>query len=88
MLKRRVTLYEDQQSQLTWTPEISQTLGHSPGSVYHLIRAPHLPNTYTEEVWTQSEKMDLTLKRLENSRQWGGLVGWGFRVGYNLIETE
>jgi hypothetical protein len=32
-LKRRVTLYEEQQSQLTWTLEISQTLSHQPGSI-------------------------------------------------------
>jgi hypothetical protein len=27
-LRRRATLYEDQQSQLIWTPEIYQTLDH------------------------------------------------------------
>jgi hypothetical protein len=26
--------FEDQQSQLTWTPRISQTLDHQPGSIH------------------------------------------------------
>jgi hypothetical protein len=38
--ERRVTLYEDQQSQLTWTPKISQTLSHQPGSIHQLIWGP------------------------------------------------
>jgi hypothetical protein len=43
-LRRRVTPEEDQQSQLTWNPEISQTLSHQ-----HIY-------TYTTEdclVWPQ-----------------------------------
>jgi hypothetical protein len=36
-LRRRVTLEEEQQSQLTWTPESSQTLSHQPSSIYHMI---------------------------------------------------
>jgi hypothetical protein len=36
-LRRRPTLQEDQQSQLTWTPKISQTLDHQPGSIHQLI---------------------------------------------------
>ena len=36
-LRRMATLYEDQQSQLTKTHEISQTLDHGPGSIQHLI---------------------------------------------------
>jgi hypothetical protein len=36
-LRRRMTLWEDQQSQLTWTPGISQTLSHQPGSIHQLI---------------------------------------------------
>jgi hypothetical protein len=30
---------EDQQSQLTWTPEISQTLSHQPGSIHKQVQA-------------------------------------------------
>jgi hypothetical protein len=36
-VRRRVTLEEDQQSQLTRTPESSQTLSHHSGSIYQLI---------------------------------------------------
>jgi hypothetical protein len=36
-LRRRETLEEDQQPQLTWTPRISQTLSHQPGSIHQLI---------------------------------------------------
>jgi hypothetical protein len=36
-LRGRVTLYEDQQSQLIWTPEISQTLDHQSGNIHQLI---------------------------------------------------
>jgi hypothetical protein len=34
---RRAILWEEQQSQLIWTPEISQTLDHQTGSIYQLI---------------------------------------------------
>jgi hypothetical protein len=33
-LRRRTTPWEDQQSQLTWTPEISHTVDHLPGSIH------------------------------------------------------
>jgi hypothetical protein len=36
-LRRRVTLQEDQQSQLTCTLEISQILEHQPGNINQLI---------------------------------------------------
>jgi hypothetical protein len=36
-LRRKTTLWEEPQSQLTWTPEISQTLNHQPGSIQQLI---------------------------------------------------
>jgi hypothetical protein len=36
-LRRRATLEEDQQSQLTWTSEISQILDHQPGSIHQFI---------------------------------------------------
>jgi hypothetical protein len=36
-LRRRVTPWEDQQSQLTWTTEISQTLSRQRGSIHQLI---------------------------------------------------
>jgi hypothetical protein len=35
-LRRRETLKEDQKSQLTWTPEISQTLDYQPRSIHQL----------------------------------------------------
>jgi hypothetical protein len=52
-LRRSTILSEDQQSQLTWIPEISQTLDHQPGSNTSWYKAP---NTYTVEdhqVWVQ-----------------------------------
>jgi hypothetical protein len=39
-LRKRVTLSEDQQSQLTWFPEISQTLDHQTDSIHQLILGP------------------------------------------------
>jgi hypothetical protein len=33
-LRRKVTLEEDQQSQLTWTPRMAHTLSHETGSIY------------------------------------------------------
>jgi hypothetical protein len=33
-LRRRATLEEDQQSELTWSPEISQTKSYQPGSIH------------------------------------------------------
>jgi hypothetical protein len=36
-LKKRATLWEDQWSQLTWNPKISQTLHHQLGSIHQLI---------------------------------------------------
>jgi hypothetical protein len=56
---------EDQQSQLIWTPKISQTLDHQTESMYQLIWGP---NTYTVEVFqacVHSEMMYLPFGRLE-----------------------
>jgi hypothetical protein len=36
-LRRRVTLWEDQQFQLTWPPKISQTLDYQSSCISHLI---------------------------------------------------
>jgi hypothetical protein len=36
-LRRRAILKEDQQSQLIWTPKISQTLDHQTDSIQQLI---------------------------------------------------
>jgi hypothetical protein len=36
-LRRRGILQEDQQSQLIWTPKISQTLDHQTDSIHQLI---------------------------------------------------
>ena len=38
--RRRVTPWEDQQSQLTWTLKISQKLSHQPDSIHWLVRDP------------------------------------------------
>jgi hypothetical protein len=39
-MRRRVTLLADQQSQITWTPEISQTLDYQSSSMHQLILCP------------------------------------------------
>jgi hypothetical protein len=36
-LRKRAILQEDKQSQLSWTPEISQTLDHQPDSIHQLM---------------------------------------------------
>jgi hypothetical protein len=78
-LRRRVTLYKDQQSQLTWTLEISQTLRHQPGSIHYLVRGPShiysrgLPGlaSVREDVPNSRETWD--------PREWRGLARGGVR---------
>lgn len=36
----RATIQEDQQSQLSWAPEFSQTLDNQPGNIHQLISGP------------------------------------------------
>jgi hypothetical protein len=36
-LRRRANPWKDQQSQLTWTPEVSLTLSHQPGMIQQMI---------------------------------------------------
>jgi hypothetical protein len=44
------TLQEDQQSQITWTLKISQTLDHQPGSIHQMKWGPQ--HIYTaEDCW-------------------------------------
>lgn len=69
-------------SQLTWNPEISRTLDHESGSIHKLI---WVLNTYTPEdywVWDQSEKIHLTLKRLEAP---GNLEEWWDRWSEDIL---
>lgn len=80
-------MQEDQHSQLTWTPEIPQILGHQPGPEYTIYENN---NTYTAEdchIWTQSEKMHTSCIKLEapgsGEVRWGG----GFRGGDIFVET-
>jgi hypothetical protein len=77
-LKRSLTLWEDQQSQLTWTFRISQTLSHQLGSIQQLIWDPQhiysrgLPglDSVREDVPNPQETW--------GPKEWGG---WGVRVG-------
>jgi hypothetical protein len=39
-LKGKETLSEDQQSQLTWTPQSTQRLNHQPKSIHELVCGP------------------------------------------------
>ena len=57
--KLRQPCKEDQQSQLTWTPKINQTLDHQPGNIHQLLRGPQ--HRYSRGLY-QSEKMCLTLR--------------------------
>jgi hypothetical protein len=59
-LKGMVTLQEDQQCQLGWTPGSSQRLSYQPKSIYGLVTS----DTYVGEgclVWLQWETMFLNL---------------------------
>lgn len=62
---------EGEQSQLTWTPEISQKLTwqHTPAKMR--------PPTHTAGLlcWVPSEKMHLTLEN-GGPRKFRGLMGW------------
>ena len=63
--RTRATQYEEQQSQLTWTPEISHTMSYQPGNIHRLVEGPV---TYIAEdclVLPQWEKTHHILKRLE-----------------------
>jgi hypothetical protein len=77
-LRRRATLQEDQQCQLTWTPEISQTLDHQPGSIHQLIWAPQ--HIYSRGL----PGLDLVREEASDPQETGGprefrgLVGWGW----------
>ena len=56
-LKEMATLQEDQQCQLTWTPESSQRQSHQPKSICGLAEAP---GTYVADVclvWPQWERI-------------------------------
>jgi hypothetical protein len=56
---------EDQQSQLTKTPESSQILNHQPGSINQLIEgSQHIYSRGLPDL-VSSEKVHLTPKRLE-----------------------
>ena len=80
---------EDQQSQLTCTPGISQILGHQPGSIHQLVRSPqhiysiqlHGLASVREDVPSPSETW--------GPREWGhphrdkrGGTGWGTVRGW------
>jgi hypothetical protein len=64
-LKGRVTLQEDQQSQLTQTPRSSQRLSHQPQAY---TSWSEVPGTHVAEiclVWPQWETMYVIFERLE-----------------------
>ena len=80
-------LYEDQQSQLIWTPEISQILDHQTDSIHQLICGPQHNTVENFLVCVHSVMMNLTLKRLEFRGQveWGEHPGWGGGVGCGTV---
>ena len=62
-----LVLYKDQQSQLTWNPQISQILDHQPDSIQQLIGGPqHIDSRGLSDLDSlREDKMHLTLKRLK-----------------------
>ena len=62
-LSRQAKLSEDKNSQITWTPDISQTLNYQAGSLHQLIGGyQHICSRGLTGL--DSEIMDLILKRL------------------------
>jgi hypothetical protein len=63
------------QSQLTWTPEISQPLSHQPGSIRELVRGPQ--HIYSRGLsglaWVREDAPNPGRDEFLWS---GGLVGW------------
>ena len=79
-LRRRAILWEDHQSQLIWTPEISQTLDHRTDSIYQLIWGPqYMYNRGLLDLFSFRDDAP-------NSQETGGLrefrdqVGWGMGI--------
>jgi hypothetical protein len=75
-------LWKDQQSQLTWTLKISQTLDHQPGSIHQLIWGPQ--HIYSKELpGLHSVREDppnpQEMKALGRGEVWwtGGWGAWG-----------
>ena len=89
-LRRNVTPLEDQQSQLTWTPEVSQTMSHQRGSIHELVPGPR--HIYSRELPRQASVGEgtPTQERLEAPGReeacdvcvCGGWAGWTI-----LLET-
>jgi hypothetical protein len=79
-LRRRVILQEDQQSQLIWIPEISQTLDHQTDSIQHLIWGPQ--HTYSRGLPGLCSFRDdaPNLQETGVPREFRGQVGWGLGV--------
>jgi hypothetical protein len=69
-LRRRATLKEDQQSQLTWTPKISQTLitNHAAYTSWY---------THIQQRTAGSGFSQRRSTKTGGSREFRGLVGWG-----------
>jgi hypothetical protein len=77
--------WEDQQSQLTWTLEISQTLSHQQVTYNSWYEAPNTDTAEHCPFWPQWE-LHLTLKRLEAP---GSGEAWGWvGVGHGDILLE
>jgi hypothetical protein len=71
--------HEDQQSQLTWTPKISQTLNQQPGSIHQLIWGPqHIYSRGLPGLGSVREDAPY-IQETRSPREWSGLVGWGHK---------
>jgi len=77
-LRMRVSLLEDQKPQLTWTPEISQTLSHHhPSSIYQLVQGPgHIYSRGPPGLASVSEDAP-NPQETWGLREWGDQSGWG-----------
>lgn len=72
---------EDQQSQWTWTPKISQTLYHQPGSIHQLIwGSQHIYSTGLPGLGSVREDA-LNPQDTGGPREFRGLMGQGLGAG-------
>jgi hypothetical protein len=79
-LRRKAILLEDQQSQLIWSPEISQTLAHQPDNIHQLIWGPQ--HIYSRRLPGLCLFRDDALNSQETGgpREFKGQVGWGVGI--------
>jgi hypothetical protein len=87
-LSRRAAPWEDQQSQLSWTHKISQTLSHQPGSIHHLIWGSQQVYSWGQPGLASVREATPNPQETWCSREWGALVVWGWRWEHPLGDWD